>query len=42
MIDIIILTLLLVLIQIWLLPMLLNLKNLDFCYPIAMSLSPGP
>ena len=30
MIDIIILTLLLVLIQIWLLPMLLNLKNLDF------------
>ena len=30
MIDIIILTLLLVLIQTWLLPMLLNLKNLDY------------
>ncbi|MDC0067276.1 MAPEG family protein [Gammaproteobacteria bacterium] len=30
MIDIIILTLLLVLIQVWLFPMLLNLKNLDF------------
>ena len=30
MIDIIVLTLLLALIQIWLLPMLLNLKNMDY------------